>query len=245
MAALSLQAGYQGSKSKKALESKEGSKEGNKQNLIGLDDSLLVCSIFSFLDGYNIAKLETVNHAWKELVGTDPYVWQNACVQLWKADAERFLTKYNNSWKRMFIYRPHIRYDGIYVLETKYWRTLERDLQHAHSRTIEISYYRYLHFQSNGSVAYALLNEPPNFKKPFTLDDKRIQMGAYKANSTELILKVDVGHMIALMRLTLHETLRGAHNRLLFTEFRGKTSSEPDIRFPCPTQPFVFYKAKA
>lgn len=81
---------------------------------------------------------------------------------------------------------------------------------------------------------YALVNESekPSLRRPFDMTDKRLrkgpccvvfskqrkrntnnttttQTGVYKANSSQAVIKVDVGHLMLLMRLELSETRKG------------------------------------
>jgi len=138
----------------------------------------------------------------------------------------------------MFIERPHVRLDGAYVLKTTYWQAGALGLTRA-QRVHEISYYRYLEFQTNGVVHYALVNSTPPLSKP--LKDKAVHQGIYRAYDAGLVVRVDVGYMIANLKLLYCETRKGSHDRLIFSDFLGQSDIDPaPVRFPVPENLFQF-----
>jgi F-box protein 9 len=66
------------------------------------------------------------------LYSRDPTVWQYACTAVFKepymtlADSKIFqasyVKKYNGNWLRMFVDRPRIRFDGVYISTCHYIR---------------------------------------------------------------------------------------------------------------------------
>ena len=83
----------------------------------------IFASIFAFFDGHSVALLSCVSSAWNVLL-QDPMIWQHSAYHYWGdlRHSMSLLPRYDHSWKRMIIERPHPRFDGIYVLETKYWK---------------------------------------------------------------------------------------------------------------------------
>ena len=92
-----------------------------KMSLIFRDD--IFSTVFSFIDGHSAALLCCVCQSFNALL-QDPIVWQHCAAHYWgdPAHSATLLSRYNSSWKQMVIDRPHARLDGIYVLETKYWK---------------------------------------------------------------------------------------------------------------------------
>jgi len=146
----------------------------------------------------------------------------------------------------MFCERGHLRFDGLYLLENEYFRTIERDLRSPYAKTIRTTYYRYFHFRPKGVVYYALINgDPPNVRKPLPLDDKRLRVGSYRANSSQAVLRVDIGHLVLYIRVELSQTRNGAHNRLYMIDFKGKANEDDEaISFPLPDADFQFFRER-
>ena len=92
--------------------------------------------IFSFFDGHTVALLSSVSQAWSALL-QDPIIWQSCALQYWgdHRHSLSILPRYGDSWKRMVCERPHPRFDGIYVLETKSTHTRST----AHSSALSTS----------------------------------------------------------------------------------------------------------
>jgi len=212
-----------------------------------LADDVVVMNIFCFLDGFHMARLASVCRDWRDNLNED-IVWKVSCEQVWpdepKKSLQRRFKEYNCSWKQMFIHRPHIRFDGAYLLATTYAQHIERDLLHPFSRSVESTYYRYLQFEPHGKVYYCLTNEKPKLSRgPIPHNDPILRKGTYKCLKGEVHVRVDIGNMIAYMQLECLSGEQGAHNRIVYTNFWGKSErdSEP-VRFPIPKSEFNFYR---
>ncbi|KAG0167455.1 hypothetical protein DFQ30_006055 [Apophysomyces sp. BC1015] len=66
-------------------------------------------------------------------------------------------TFYANIWLRMFIDRPRVRYDGVYISVCQYTRTTN-----SFAPECLVTYYRYLRFFPNGAVLKYLSLEDPS-----------------------------------------------------------------------------------
>ncbi len=70
-------------------------------------------------------------------------------------------------------------------------------------------------------VLYALLNTAPKAGAPFRPNDPNLRVGKYKLTKDALLwILVDVGHMLASMKLALESSDRGRHNLLTFLDFQ-------------------------
>ena len=233
-----------------------------KMSLIFRDD--IFSTVFSFIDGHSAALLCCVCQSFNSLL-QDPIVWQHCAAHYWgdPAHSASLLGRYSGSWKQMVIDRPHARLDGIYVLETKYWKPGGERFGEKQQRIIEVTYYRYLHFHPQGRLYYALLNTPPSLFHPLPTSHPQLKPAQflYSSHGHHIYLKVDVGHELQYMKLQMRQTRGeerwggilgqagsrkvaegGAWNRLRVVEFKGKGEKERDFfYYPSPATEFLFY----
>ncbi|KAL4540878.1 hypothetical protein Ndes2437B_g05283 [Nannochloris sp. 'desiccata'] len=83
--------------------------------------------IFSRLPIASVGACQVVCKQWRT-VGETSSLWQAACKDAFRLTPqetnERLLFKvYNSNWKVMFLDRPHLRFEGIYVARNTYIRT--------------------------------------------------------------------------------------------------------------------------
>ena len=232
-----------------------------KMSLIFRDD--IFSTVFSFVDGHSAALLSCVCQSFNSLL-QDPIVWQHCAAHYWgdPAHSATLLGRYNNTWKQMVIDRPHARLDGIYVLETKYWKPGGERFGEKQQRIIEVTYYRYLHFHPQGRLYYALLNTPPSLFHPLSTSHPLLKAAQYlySSHGHHLHIKVDVGHEVQYLKLQMRQTRGeerwggilnqggkrvadgGAWNRLRVVEFKGKAEREKAFcYYNPPSTEFLFY----
>lgn len=85
-------------------------------------DALL--SVLEFVDAYDLHAFAVACRDWAELL-RDEGVWKAQCELVWaacKTHPSRWLRRHGGSWRALFLGQPHIRFDGLYVLETCVWR---------------------------------------------------------------------------------------------------------------------------
>ena len=205
------------------------------------------------------ALLACVCHAFNSLL-QDPIIWQQAASLYWPdgAHSASLLPRYGLSWKQMVVERPHPRIDGIYLLETKYWKPGAERFGLRQQRVIEVTYYRYLQFLPGGVCYYALLNSPPSLLSALPVQHRLVHAAQWllSAHGHHVLVKVDVGHELQLLRLRLRQTrgeLRGwqgelgrggAWNRLRVVEFKGRSKEGRDVGlyvYRVPATDFLFY----
>ncbi|KAL0138459.1 hypothetical protein V8B55DRAFT_1515081 [Mucor lusitanicus] len=176
------------------------------------------------------------------LLSRDPSIWQYACIRVFREpgmtleQSKRFQTnyvqKFDGHWMRMFIDRPRIRYDGVYISTCNYVRPGASDT--GWDKPIHfVTYYRYLRFFPNGKVLkHVTTNEPQQvvkllqsgynkkqcFHGRFLLDDE---------NHINVVMKdKNLPREIFNMRLKIKTTHRGRHNKLIWDDYTSK-SIEP------------------
>ncbi|XP_056616468.1 F-box only protein 9 isoform X1 [Triplophysa dalaica] len=86
----------------------------------------------------------------------DPEIWRSACLRVWGRSCTKMLPFL--SWREMFLERPRVRFDGVYISKTSYIRQGEESLDGFYRAWHQVEYYRYLRFFPDGQVI--MLNTP-------------------------------------------------------------------------------------
>lgn len=123
-----------------------------------LPDEMLL-HIFKHLSVTNLAIAQCVCHQWR-YVGASPSLWRNACMDAFFKDNKpadldfaAVLKPYRGSWKRMFIEKPHLRFDGIYVSRNTYIKTGVAEWR-VYNPVHLVCYFRYIRFLPNGTYLF-------------------------------------------------------------------------------------------
>ncbi|GJT27503.1 F-box protein 7 [Tanacetum coccineum] len=90
-----------------------------------LPDELLF-EIFARMTPYNMGKAACVCRKWRNTV-RNPIFWRNACLKTWQITGavenyKLMQSVYDSSWRKMWLSRPRVRMDGIYVSRNTYIR---------------------------------------------------------------------------------------------------------------------------
>jgi F-box protein 9 len=125
------------------------------------DDAMI--RVFSFLSAADLAAASLVCTQWYEL-SQDPKLWRQLCIAAFnQCDAttnEKLVrTTYGNSWKRMFVERPHIRTEGVYVSRNTYFRLGVAQFEVKNPVHLVV-YYRYFKFFKDGTVLMRTSPDP-------------------------------------------------------------------------------------
>ncbi|KAM4680047.1 F-box only protein 9 isoform 2-T3 [Amazona ochrocephala] len=89
----------------------------------------------------------------------DPEIWHQVCLKIWGRSCNK-LVPYT-SWREMFLERPRVRFDGVYISKTKYIRQGEQSLDGFYRAWHQVEYYRYLRFFPDGQVMMLTTPEDP------------------------------------------------------------------------------------
>lgn len=89
----------------------------------------------------------------------DPEIWRLACVRVWGRSSTKLVPF--NSWREMFLERPRVRFDGVYISKTAYIRQGEESLDGFYRAWHQVEYYRYLRFFPDGQVMMLTTPEDP------------------------------------------------------------------------------------
>ncbi|CAO3628295.1 unnamed protein product [Cunninghamella blakesleeana] len=132
---------------------------------------------------------------------------------------------YNGSWLRMYIERPRIRYDGIYIATCHYFRHGTSDSSWNQPIHL-VTYYRYLRFFTDGTVLKHVTTEEPAhvvklLNKPFSR--RQTFHGNFQwqkeRGTNEPILKIvskddKIKNEYFYLTLSVKGTHKGRHNKL-------------------------------
>lgn len=89
----------------------------------------------------------------------DPEIWHSACIKVWGRNCTK-VSPYK-SWREMFLQRPRVRFDGVYISKTSYIRQGEESLDGFYRAWHQVEYYRYLRFFPDGHVIMLTTPEDP------------------------------------------------------------------------------------
>ncbi|CAI5509751.1 unnamed protein product [Closterium sp. Naga37s-1] len=121
-----------------------------------LPEELLV-EVFARLPAQYLGRVACVCRRWRYTVRA-PALWKEACFRAWQdegEDALRFLQRrfFSSSWRTMWLHRPRIRFQGVYVSRNTYLRC--GVVEWRNKRPVHmVCYYRYICFLPNGKVLY-------------------------------------------------------------------------------------------
>lgn len=66
-----------------------------------------------------------------------------------------------SSWRQMYLERPRLNLDGVYISKTTYAREGERSLDNFYKPWHLVEFYRYLRFLTNGTVLFLTSPDEP------------------------------------------------------------------------------------
>ncbi|XP_013917136.1 PREDICTED: F-box only protein 9 isoform X2 [Thamnophis sirtalis] len=89
----------------------------------------------------------------------DPEIWRQACLKVWGRTCNKMVPY--TSWREMFVKRPRVRFDGVYISKTTYIRQGEQSLDGFYRAWHQVDYYRYLRFFPDGQVMMLTTPEEP------------------------------------------------------------------------------------
>ncbi|KAG9328459.1 hypothetical protein JZ751_013868 [Albula glossodonta] len=70
----------------------------------------------------------------------DPEIWRSACLRVWGRSCTKMVPF--GSWREMFLERPRVRFDGVYISRTTYIRQGEESLDGFYRAWHQVEYYR-------------------------------------------------------------------------------------------------------
>ncbi|KAI8070056.1 hypothetical protein BC940DRAFT_332050 [Gongronella butleri] len=176
-------------------------------------------------------------------------IWRYLCEQTYRPPSltlgasrrlqEKYVEEhYGGHWLRMFIERPRIRYDGVYISTCHYVRP--GTSESAWNQPVHlVTYYRYLRFFPDGLVIqHVHTAEPHTVVRQLSRHFNKRQTfhGRYrwcKNDDGELFLQIEsqdntVAHERFFMTLMVKGTHRGRHNKLVWRRYASINERQID-----------------
>ncbi|PWA75208.1 F-box protein 7 [Artemisia annua] len=124
-------------------------------------------TIFSRMTPYNMGKAACVCRKWRNTV-RNPIFWRNACLKTWQITGavenyKLMQSVYDSSWRKMWLSRPRVRMDGIYVSRNTYIRAGVAEWKVTNPVHV-VCYFRYLRFYPSGRFLYKDVVKFMNFR---------------------------------------------------------------------------------
>ncbi|XP_073315323.1 F-box protein 7-like isoform X1 [Primulina huaijiensis] len=194
-----------------------------------LPDELLF-EIFSRMTPYTLGRAACVCRKWRYTICI-PVFWRRACLKAWQVDTiipvygltenyKIFHSKYDGSWKKMWLLRPRLRTDGLYVSRNTYIRAGIAEWKISNPVHI-VCYYRYLRFYPSGRFLYKNSSQKVKdvvkcmnfraikadcvFSGQYTLAEDKVEAALLYPGLRPTVLRI---------RLRLRGTTVGANNRM-------------------------------
>ncbi|KAI9494642.1 hypothetical protein BDB00DRAFT_938186 [Zychaea mexicana] len=212
-----------------------------------LPDEMLV-HVLGHLVLYSIATMPTFALVCKRffLATRSASLWRHACEHMFRApgmtlvqsryyQAEFVNTLYDGYWLKMFIERPRLRYDGVYISVCQYIRP--GTSESAWTQPVHlVTYYRYLRFFPDGSIVkYLSTDEPADVIRLLTPEFARRQVfhGRFCLDDDSGQVAVDMRDKTRprdrfQMMLYIKGTSRGRHNKLGWLSYTSKKDGRED-----------------
>ena len=155
----------------------EDIEEGHGGQMCLLPDEILF-RIMHFIDVDAFGVMAMVSPHWKFFT-TSENSFKLLCERSYLNQSKKKVLNLQRwkTYRNMFLNRPRVRLNGMYVLKYKQIKQIQRDMwtEIPMGAILEQVYYRYLCFQENGYVLYALTASPPYDMIPRFARMKRTQ----------------------------------------------------------------------
>ncbi|CAN6439267.1 unnamed protein product [Victoria cruziana] len=188
-----------------------------------LPDELLH-EIFMRMAPYSLGRAACVCRKWWFTI-RNPIFWRNACLKTWQIsgpveNCKIVQTQYEGSWRKMWLSRPRIRTDGLYVSRNTYIRAGVAEWKITNPVHL-VCYYRYIRFFPTGKFLYK--NSSQRVREVAKCMNFRaskadcVFSGRYTLTNDQVeaaILYPGLRPTVLRIRLRLRGTCVGANNRL-------------------------------
>uniref|UniRef100_A0A0D6QR07 F-box domain-containing protein n=1 Tax=Araucaria cunninghamii TaxID=56994 RepID=A0A0D6QR07_ARACU len=183
----------------------------------------LLFEVFARMTPYSLGRAACICRKWRNAVRT-PSLWRNACINTWQrlGIEENFKilrTEYGGSWRKMWLHRPRLRFDGLYVSRNTYIRAGIAEWRTTNPVHV-VCYYRYVRFLPNGKIFYKISSQKlKEVAKSMNRASKAnsVFLGYYTMKNDQVestIVYPGARHTVLRIRLRLRGTTIGANNRL-------------------------------
>ncbi|CAO1443221.1 unnamed protein product [Diamesa tonsa] len=128
------------------------------------------------------------------LISRDASIWKTACKKVW---GTVLLNEEYPSWRKMFMNKPRVNFNGCYISKVTYQRYGENSFQDQYYRPVQIvEYFRIIRFLPNGKLLMFTstddiqksINKIKNLNCAYELPE--ILLGNYKYEDSYLIITI-------------------------------------------------------
>lgn len=201
-----------------------------------LSDDIMV-HVIRMVPAHSMARAACVCKSWHR-VTERPALWEKACRDVFpsvngeeEAEEETAILEkqFSGCWRTMYLNRPHLRFDGMYISRNTYLRVGEQGFRVKNPVHL-VLYFRFMRFFPNGTLIYrtspqfpiAVMPTMMNYQRyltgKFNHDGINISHGRYLLEPsgklcTSVLYPGDKSTEVRC-RLQLRSTTAGANNRL-------------------------------
>lgn len=154
----------------------------------------------------------------------NPVLWQKACLSTWQMfEVEQntllLRSSYRGSWRNMWISRPRLRFDGIFVSRNTYLRAGVAEWKVTNPVHL-VCYYRYIRFYPSGKFLYKVsphkLKEVAKSLQGKASKSDGVYGGRYTLNHNQVEATTFYPGLrtVVRIRMRVRSTTQGANNRL-------------------------------
>ncbi|KAH7279362.1 hypothetical protein KP509_37G016100 [Ceratopteris richardii] len=189
-----------------------------------LSDDLLF-EIFVRMTPYGLGVAACVCRKWRYAT-RNPVLWQKACLTTWQIfgveeNLQMVRSSYGGSWRRMWIMRPRLRFDGIFVSRNTHLRTGVAEWKVLNPVHL-VCYYRYIRFYPSGRFLYKVsphrLKEVAKYLHGKGSMVNSVYAGRYTLdhnnNQVDATTLYPGLKTVVRIRMRIRSTTEGANNRL-------------------------------
>ncbi|PVD32500.1 hypothetical protein C0Q70_07939 [Pomacea canaliculata] len=123
------------------------------------------------------------------LCARDENLWKAICLKIWGKNCGS--SKKYGTWRRMYLDRPHLLFNGCYISRATYFRQGEQGMDQFYRPFHMVEYYRYVRFFPDGSMLMVCSPEEPSTVLPklrtITYRFQGLLTGYYKLYSTKAV----------------------------------------------------------
>lgn len=232
--------------------------DGHGGMIMQLPDEILY-RLMSYIDVDSYGICAMVSPHWKFFTSSE-MAFKLLCERCYLKQSKRKFLNLDKwiSYRNMFINRPRVRLNGVYFLKYRWVKKIQRDMwtEIPEGAILEQVYYRYLSFQENGTVFYALTAAPPYEMIPrfikmkrFAVGDKQAVVGKYEVSKYSI--RVWTSHKWSDISLDLTLLAKTPGSRSNFCETKlvrhrlspsGNFECDDVVDFDVPEDNFRFFR---
>lgn len=156
----------------------------------------IILHIFSFLEAVALDTASGVCASW-HVLAREASLWRKLCEEVWGADCIEYLPDFGNSWRELFLHKPHLHFDGLYVNKSSSIRPGLREWGDLYDPIRVIKYFRYIRFYPDGTAITMLSNTEPRTVLAHTKreiqNEERAKKGSYVFDDgkIEIVVRLD------------------------------------------------------